>query len=242
MHPFSCFVTLTYSDAELPPGGSLVHAHFQKFMRKLRKFFAPVRVSFFMCGEYGDELGRPHFHALLFGVDFLDKTPWKKAPGGAQLFVSPTLQRLWGRGFTSIGAVTFQSAAYCARYVIKKVTGARADSHYRKVDPDTGEIHDLVPEYLQASLRPAIGKRWLLQFGRDVFPDDFVVVEGKRRKVPRYYDKLHQVVDLRAAELVRRARVERAATTEARVQSSPARLAVREEVKRAQVRQLRRSL
>lgn len=242
LHDMNCYVTLTYDDEHLPEGGKLVHRHFQLFMKRLRKHFRGKRIGYFQCGEYGEELGRPHYHALLFGVDFADKTPWKKNANGDQVYLSPLLQRLWGQGFTSLGSCTFQSAAYCARYVMKKVTGERALRHYERVDPDTGEVHELPPEYLRMSLRPAVGKRWVDRYQEDVFPDDFVVVEGKRRKVPRYYDKRLELVDEEAHRAVKRARVERANTSDARHESSPGRLAVREEVKSAQVGLLKRSL
>ena len=68
----NCFVTLTYGHGKLPPNGSLDHGDFQLFMKRLRKRVGkPVR--FYMCGEYGDEGGRAHYHACLFNVDFQDR-------------------------------------------------------------------------------------------------------------------------------------------------------------------------
>lgn len=70
-HDFSCFVTLTYDDEHMPYGGDLHYRHFQLFLKKLRKRLGrPVR--YFMCGEYGDRLGRPHYHAILIGVEVAD--------------------------------------------------------------------------------------------------------------------------------------------------------------------------
>lgn len=241
MHDQNCFVTLTYRDECLPEGGTLVKKHVQDFLRRLRKQLGR-KVSFFMCGEYGENLGRPHYHLMLFGVDFPDKSPWKKGVQGDQLYVSPTLERLWGHGFTSVGACTFQSAAYCARYIMKKVTGDMARDHYRRVDPSTGEVFDLQPEYLQASLRPAIGKRWFDHYAADVFPEDSCVVEGKERKVPRYYDKLLERRDQRARERVRLDRIKRGAQPAVRANKTPERLAVREEVTAAKVSLLKRTV
>ena len=73
LHDENSFLTLTYSDENLPPGGSLHLPDFQNFMKRLRKSIAPKRVRFYHCGEYGDILSRPHYHALLFGYDFDDR-------------------------------------------------------------------------------------------------------------------------------------------------------------------------
>ena len=83
-----------------------------------------------------------------------------KEASGATLYRSDTLESLWTYGFSSIGDVTFESAAYVARYVMKKVTGDAAESHYTVVDPETGEITVRTPEFNKMSLRPGIGAGW----------------------------------------------------------------------------------
>lgn len=233
MHASNSFVTLTYR--EPPEGGSLVHKHFQDFMKRLRKWMGAKRVSYFMCGEYGTQLERPHYHALLFGCDFPDKSPWKKTGRGEQLFTSATLERLWGHGFVSIGAVSFESAAYTARYVMKKITGDLADDHYRRVDAQTGEVFNLAPEYVAMSCRPAVGRRWIERFGLDVYPDDFVVVRGRKMKPPRYYDKVRKSADYIAHRKLLLDRIGRGNTPSARKERTAERLAVREEVAHARV-------
>lgn len=242
MHDENCFITLTYRDADLPPGGSLRKKDFTDFMKRLRHEIRPRKISFFHCGEYGDALSRPHYHALIFGYDFPDKRFHKRTAQGAELHSSATLDRLWGFGYGTVGALTWQSAAYCARYVMKKITGERAESHYRRVDPDTGEIHLLVPEYATMSVRPAIGKRWFERYAEDVFPEDFVVHDGRKFSVPAYYDKLLDRADSGKLAAIKRGRVERANTKQARAESKPQRLAVREEVKTAALSLLTRKL
>ncbi|MDH4290371.1 MAG: hypothetical protein OEV65_16655 [Aquincola sp.] len=240
-HPVNVFVTLTYRPKSLPPGGTLVKKDVQDFLKRLRKWHGG-RLSYFMCGEYGEQLSRPHYHLILFGVDFTDKTPWKKSSQGDQLYVSATLERLWGHGFTSVGDCTFQSAAYCARYVMKKITGDMAVDHYTRIDPDTGEVHQLQPEYLAASLRPAIGKRWIEKYSTDVYPSDSCVVEGRERRVPRYYDKRLAEASPEVYSKVRDARMRRAGRLKARANAAPERLAVREEVAHAKLLLLKRGL
>ena len=183
----NCFITLTYRDEDLPDPPSVDVREFQLFMKRLRKKYAPKKIRFFHCGEYGDTNRRPHYHAILFNHDFEDKKLWRMS-NGLPLYVSEDLSSLWPLGFSSVGAATFQSAAYVARYIMKKVTGPMAESTYEHVSPETGEITQLQPEYVTMSRRPGLGKGWLDQYQSDIWPWDFVVVEGKKFRPPRFYD------------------------------------------------------
>ena len=136
MHENNCFITLTINPEELEKRKnkwSLDHREFQLFMKRLRKKYGEVR--FYMCGEYGEENKRPHYHACLFGVEFEDKE-LHRVRRGIPLYKSETLNKLWKLGFCTIGDVTFESAAYVARYIMKKVTGEKAEEHYRCPDRD----------------------------------------------------------------------------------------------------------
>lgn len=241
MHEVSCFVTLTYRPEALPQGGTLVKKHFQDFMKRLRARRAR-RISYFHCGEYGEREARPHYHALLFGVDFEDKRPWRKAVDGSQLFVSAKLDALWGHGFTSIGAVTFESAAYVARYCLKKITGAAAVAHYETIDVDTGEITIRQPEYVTMSLNPAIGATWLSEFSQEVERDDAVVARGMEMKPPRYYDKVHEKFSPSEYAKRKAERVKAMNKPAVRANSTPERLAVRERVKSSSLSLFKRNV
>jgi len=186
-HSENSFLTLTYRDLSLPEGGTLVKRDFQNFMKRLRKKYSGRKVRFFHCGEYGDSLGRPHYHALLFGLDFEDKLLHKKSNSGDDIFTSKILDSVWQLGHAYIGSVTFESAAYVARYCLKKRTGHSADEHYEFIDPDTGEVFNRQPEYITMSLKPGIGAGWFDNFKSDVFPNDEVIVNGLKVKPPRYY-------------------------------------------------------
>lgn len=177
----NCFLTLTYSDENLPENGSVRVEDFQKFMKRLRFEFPDQKIRFFHCGEYGEKYGRPHYHACIFNFDFKDKYHWSTASNGEKYYRSPTLEKLWPVGQSMIGNVTFESAAYVARYITKKITGPDAHQLYE----DLGKK----PEYVTMSRRPGIGKPWLDKFKSDVFPDDFVVLRGKILKVPQFYMK-----------------------------------------------------
>lgn len=189
LYEHNSFITLTYDDAHLPPDLSLNHKHFQDFMKRLRKRFGS-NIRYYMCGEYGSQLLRPHYHALLFNHTFNDLSIWKKTAAGSSLFRSAVLESLWPFGFSSIGAVTFESAAYVARYIMDKQTGEDSQLHYAVVNPDTGELTYRKPEYNRMSLRTGIGAKWFDMFKNDVYPHDRVIVDGVKTKPPRYYDKL----------------------------------------------------
>jgi len=240
LHEDSCFATLTYDDEHLPPGGSLRPRDFQLFMKRLRKARSS-KLRFFHCGEYGETTGRPHYHALLFGVSFPDRKLCSRAD--FPLFSSQELDQLWGHGQCTLGALTAESAAYCARYVMKKVTGDLAPGHYRVTDPATGEIHDLVPEYATMSRRPGLGADFLHKYLGDVYPSDFcATIDGGQRPVPPYYDKLLKRISPETFEAIKSKRLNRALEPKQRQNSTPDRLRVREEVKKAAISTLRRKL
>lgn len=185
-HKRNCFVTLTYDDDHLPLRGQLNYPDFQKFMRRVRKQLGPVR--FYMCGEYGSENWRPHYHACLFGLDFDDKVYWRKSESGAKCYRSAVLEQLWPLGASEIGALTFESAAYAARYCVQKITGQAAQVHYARSD-SAGDF-SLPAEFNKMSLKPGIGARFLHRWHTDIYPNDFVVINWRESKPPRYYDKL----------------------------------------------------
>ncbi len=235
MHERNCFITLTYRPECIPEGGSLCLKDWQKFAKRLRRKCGPFR--FFHCGEYGEVNRRPHYHACIFGLDFIaDRGLWKKVRGNA-LFRSPTLDQTWGLGFASVGALTFKSAAYVARYVMKKATGDLAKTKYSRVDEKTGECWSVRPEYVTMSRRPGIGSAWFEQFKSDVFPSDEVVHEGKRYRVPRFYEsKL-------GAEELDEYKVKRRRALRNRVKDlTPERLLVREKVAESRLARFERKL
>lgn len=239
LHDRNAFITLTYDDSNLPLGGSLDYADFQKFMKRLRRRVkSPVR--FYMGGEYGQNgTIRPHFHACLFGFDFLDKVYFKKTSSGEKIYTSKLLESLWPFGLSSVGNVTFESAAYIARYCVQKVTGDLAEAHYRVITDD-GEIIDRVPEFNHMSLKPGIGARWLEKFQTDVYPRDYVVINGVKTKPPKYYDTLFEREDAGSfSEIVAQRELDGYSQTLAG-ENSYARLLVREQVQSARLSMLKR--
>lgn len=241
--PKNCFVTLTYNDEHLPADLSLNVKHFQDFMKRLRfKFNAskenPIR--FFHCGEYGEVNERPHYHAILFNHEFSDKYPWRKGKDAdTTLWRSPTLDALWPFGFSSIGTVTFKSAAYCARYIMKKMTGPAGVVYQEHLDPNTGQLYsDRLPPYVTMSRRDGVGKGWLDRFKDDVYPDDFIVLlDGSKHAVPAYYDAQLDEAELRSVKIERVLSAKRRADD-----NTPDRLKVKEVVLESRISKLKRDL
>lgn len=181
LHEQSCFVTLTYDDSNLPSDGSLVLSDLQKFFKRLRKCVGEG-VRYYACGEYGDLSNRPHYHAIIFGWRPDDGILLKgKAPN--QIYYSGQLASLWPFGISSFGGVTFDSCAYTARYVMKKLTGKREVEYQGKT-----------PEFCVMSRRPGIGREWFKRYGKEVMLNDNIPVFGKKLTLrpPRYYDSLFE--------------------------------------------------
>lgn len=201
MHKENSYITLTYAPEHLPNNGSLNKRHFQLFIKKLRKYLYSKyekTIRFYHCGEYGEKLKRPHYHALIFGHQF-DDLELLKMQNKIPIYKSETLRKIWGKGHVSIGEVNFQSAAYVARYILKKVNGDPQAEHYENIDLDTGEIIHLQQEYVTMSRKPGIGKSWFDKYGQDIFPSDEVVLltkdGSKKYKTPKYYTDLYQHTD-----------------------------------------------
>lgn len=227
LHPENSFITLTFSDEHMNKDKSLVKADFQKFMKRLRKRHDDRKIRYFHCGEYGELLKRPHHHACLFGFDFPDKVHYSTR-NGVKLYTSEELLLLWPYGFSTVGDVTFESAAYVARYVMKKITGKEGEKEY------AGRI----PPYVTMSRRPGIAAGWIEKFATDVYPSDEVIIRGGFKcKPPRFYDEIYDretggldpVKDKRKKGQYRR-----------KENSSLARLAAKEEITMQKLKQSRR--
>lgn len=189
MHNASSFLTLTYNDDKLPRGGSLSLDDYQKFMKRLRWRFGNG-LRFCGCGEYGDTTRRAHYHVLLLNVDFSDRVYHKMAPSGSPLFTSKTLDELWSDergnlGHSLIGNVDFDSCAYVARYVMKKIIGKDTfDSSL--YDVESGVVR-LAP-FLTMSRCPGLGASWFEKYGVHAYHFDSVIMNGMEVRPPRYYD------------------------------------------------------
>lgn len=216
LHDSNCFITLTYSDDHLPDNLSVNVKHFQDFMKRFRKKISPIKIRFFHCGEYGEAnhknnyIARPHYHAAIFGFDFEDRRYWKNSPTGVPVYISDLLSSLWTLGYSAVGDLNFESAAYVARYIVKKVNGDMADEHYSRVNRETGEVHKVAPEYITMSRRPGIAAEWFDKYKTDAYPSDFITERGIKMRPPKFYDSLLEVEDNDLYEKIKKQRVRNA--------------------------------
>lgn len=173
----ACFLTLTYNQSNAPWVSdfyaTLVKKDVQDFLKRLRKRLEPAKIRYYLCGEYGENYGRPHYHLIVFGLDAVTARE-----------LVPTC---WTFGFVHCGDVTRDSAAYVARYCTKLLTGPKKDWYIER---------NLVPEFCLMSRRPGIGASWLEKYGNEIKTHHSVVVKGKELPPPRYYrDKVYDELD-----------------------------------------------
>lgn len=238
-HELSAFITLTYDDKHIPANGSLKKDDVQRFLKRLRHHIK-VKIKYYYCGEYGPTTNRPHYHVCLFGYDFADKILWKRNANGDNVYTSAQLQQLWPLGHSTTGTLTWNSAAYTARYIMKKMTGPAAQSHYEQIDNITGEITERLPEYTDMSRRPALSKEFFDTYTSDIYPDDFVIINGKKARPPKYYDKLYEIVDTTGYKKLKRKRLTKA--KKHTNNNTPQRLIIRETIQLKRLSQLKEEL
>lgn len=249
------FLTLTFSDEGLALRELRRDTHpfdldvrdwqnFAKMLRKeLKKTGDPRKLRFFQIGEYGDEANRPHYHALIFGHDFTEwETERWKDEKGHPVWLSKIIEKCWPYGFHEIKEMVPESIAYVCKYVQKKLYGKQRELALERVDSATGECITVRPELATMSRGgrkgKGIGYSWYEKFKRETFPDDFLVLEGKKIPVPRYYTKLLEQQDPELHERVREAREKSTAGRAA--DNTPERRLVRAKVTKGKLRLARK--
>lgn len=200
LHENNCFVTFTYRSVEesndeqikngyhVPADYSLNYHHFRDFIKRLRRHF-PQKIRYFHCGEYGEDNVRPHYHACLFNCSFDDQFVYQQEQG-VTTYESPSLQNLWPFGFCTIGQLNYETAAYTAGYILKKITGNQALETYLRND-EYGVAYWVKPPYITMSLKPGIGAKFYEKYKTDFFYDESPVPgRGVFKKIPRYYQEI----------------------------------------------------
>ncbi|AXL14619.1 replication initiator protein [Microviridae sp.] len=198
-HDESSFITLTYDMENLPFDGGLSKEHWTAFMKALRKRVS-IKIRFVMGAEYGEErlqssipwlindgdrlLGRPHFHAIIYGYDFPDKQPISESKGNI-LYESELLQKCWPYGFSSIGEANNTTARYTLKYIYKQLRGD-SKTQYKRIHPETGEEYPIEPEFRRSSRMPGIGAPWVKKYYSDLFKG-YCTIDGKKYVIPDYY-------------------------------------------------------
>lgn len=178
-HDENYFLTLTYDDKNLPRDGSLCSKTLQKFWKKFRKAHPLMRFKYYAAGEYGDNYGRPHYHASVFGMELPDLQPSFKSSTGFQMYSSSILERIWSNGAVYVAPLTFETAAYTARYICKKVTGKNAEDHYKRLG--------IAPE--RAWMSKGLGKEWHETYKHETYRDNYIIARGVPSVPPATYNR-----------------------------------------------------
>lgn len=187
LHEQNSFLTLTYDDQNFPKDGKISKRDLQLFFKKLRKILPPKSIRYIACGEYGGLTNRPHYHAIIFGRDFLEGAQTLKD----DMYTNPLVYETWGKGHVAIAPVNMGSICYVCGYVQKKID-----------DPDT---------FTLMSRRPGIGHTFLDRYADDIRRTGVVSIEGRAYQVPKRYfdwsDDLDDVKKLRKEFAVKQQKV-----------------------------------
>lgn len=194
------FVCLTYDPENIPivPGvsedgeitmvGTLVPDDLKNFFKRLRitykRKFNHDNIRFYACGEYGDEKKRPHYHAIIFNLPVPDKEYWYTNKSHQKVYRSAFLEKIWGKGIVTTGEVTWESAAYVARYVMKKQKGPDAKTYYKQ--------RGIVPEFVRMSRRPGLALNYYEDNKGKIYECDEIYLKQKKGviklKPSKYFD------------------------------------------------------
>lgn len=237
---------------------SLYKRDWQLFMKRLRKRFPNDKIRFFMAGEYGSASFRPHYHAILYGLHLDDLEIYKKSPQGFSYYNSPSLSSCWidtdnryldrpykgdGQplGYCVVANVTWETCAYTARYIMKKLNGKESEVYTN---------FNIQPEFTLMSRKPGIARQYF-EDHPDIYKHDFINIStekgGKKFRPPRYFDKLYDLEHPEELEEIKSIRAKMAvAMQEAKLQRTTLYpeelLAVEERAFENKIKQLRRNI
>ena len=199
-HESNYFVTLTYSNSHLPINyhcsdlhtgeagecPSLSKRDVQLFLKRIRKNSSQF-IRYYIAGEYGDRTYRPHYHCILFGLKLDDLQFFKQSPMGFDYFLSPFLEKCWGKGQILVTNVSWDTCAYTARYMMKKLKGEGSE-YYKHVN--------IVPPFSLMSRKPGLGFQYYID-NPQIYKYDYINLKtddgGIKVYPPRYYDRLYDI-------------------------------------------------
>ena len=216
------FVTLTYASENLSYSKekqvdketgeiftipTLVPEDLTKFMKDLRRYYKyhynHEGIRFYACGEYGEQYHRPHFHLIIFNLPIEDLQYLYTTNAKNKVYTSEIISKIWDKGLCSIGEVTWDSAAYVARYVMKKLKGRESET-YKKLG--------IVPEFVRMSRNEGIAKAYYEQHKEEIYKNDEIILQKKDKvevvKPCSYYDKMFDIDNHELMEKIKAKRAE----------------------------------
>lgn len=213
-HEKACFITLTYDPVHVPrsyyvdpgdgsavPSLTLCKRDLQLFIKRLRKRFPESTIRYFGCGEYGPSTFRPHYHVILYGVDFKeDRVSYRQSKTLNPMFTSPTLDKIWSfpprigegshttnAGIATIQDVCWETCAYTARYITKKLNGPEGEFY---------ETFNIEKPFAVMSRRPGIARGYYDSKLADgsLYGSSYIHLStptgGLKFAPPKYFDRL----------------------------------------------------
>lgn len=202
----SYFITLTF-DNDHVGDGELDHSEWAQFIKNFRQKFCQAKycllrdrggkrhgreysktfktIKQVMCGEYGDEFGRKHFHGIIFNHRFTDaRFTGFYSKKGNPIHTSDSLRDVWAKGSVQIEEVNFDLALYVAAYVTDPIDEPEANfGHEKKQYGRFGK---------------GIGLEWIKRYYRDVLVSGKVHTFERDFPAPRYF--LKKIEELFPAE------------------------------------------
>ena len=191
---YNYFITLTYDDENLPIGKygnpTLVPDDLKKFLKDLRSYYKYHynidNIRYFACGEYGDLSVRPHFHLITFNMPIFDLDSNFKYEENGKVYItqhvenghiyyySDVIHNIWKKGNILIGEATWQSMAYVARYVTKKIKGKESDVY---------NVLGIEPEFVRMSRLPGLGEKYFKEHYKEIYDNDNIIIFNGKNSV-----------------------------------------------------------
>lgn len=226
LHAENWFLTITYDNEHLPeamtmidpktgeelgenPNGSLKNVDTTNFLKKLRAYYERKYnhkgIRYMLCGEYGDEGQRPHYHAIMFNLPIKPESLrfHEYNENHEAMWRCPEIEQIWGKGMIVAAEVNWNTCAYVARYVTKKVGLPTEKEHYKALG--------IEPEFFRMSRRPGIGREYFEQHKEEIYSKDKIIIKkygGGTLKIkpPKYYDKLYDLENHEKMEEIKKKR------------------------------------
>lgn len=224
------FLTITYDNEHLPeaapaineetgeemepnPGGTLKPTDITNFMKRLRTHYERkynhTGIRFMACGEYGSGTGRAHYHAICFNLPIQQKNMsfHEYNENYEALWRCPELEEIWRKGMIVAAEVNWNTCAYVARYITKKIGMPADKEHYKNLG--------LEPEFFRMSRRPGIGRQYYEDHKEELYKTDQVLIKKYgggilKAKPPKYYDRLYDIENPERMEEIKKERKKKA--------------------------------
>lgn len=215
------FLTITYDQDHLPeagtmidpktgeelgknPFGTLKNEDMTLFIKRLRQYYERKYnhkgIRYMMCGEYGDQGQRPHYHAIMYNLPLHNIHFHQYNENHETLWRCEELEEIWGKGLIVAAEVNWNTCAYVARYITKKVGIPTQEKYY--------DCLGVNPEFFRMSRKPGIGRQYFEDHKNEIYNKDEIIIKkynGGQMKVkpPKYYDKLYDSINTKEFELLK---------------------------------------